>query len=367
MTITAAVLRDGSDDARFEELDFVDMRDDEVLVRIVGAGICHTDLTARTPAYAIQRPLVLGHEGAGIVEKIGAKVTRVVPGDHVVLSFGYCGACPSCDAGAPYACHGFGARNMSGCRHDGSTSGRSNGEEVRSHFFGQSSFASHSIVNELSTIKVREDAPLEMLGPLGCGVQTGAGTVMNVFKPKAGEAIVIFGGGGVGLSALMAAVVEGCSPIILVEPNPARRTLGLELGATVAVDPMAEDVVTRVQEITGGPGALYAIDTAGPPKVLEQAIASLAPRGQLALLTLASHDQVLPVAIMDMLGKSLTIHGVVEGRSDIGFIPKLVDLIMAGKFPLEKLVRYYDFAEINAAFHDQETGKTVKPIIRMAG
>jgi aryl-alcohol dehydrogenase len=216
-------------------------------------------------------------------------------------------------------------------------------------------------------IKVRADAPLELLGPLGCGVQTGAGSVMNVLKPSPGDSIAIFGAGGVGLSAVMAAVIEGCAPIIVVEPRAERRALALELGARHVIDPTDDggNLVERLQALSGG-GLAHAFDTSGVPEVIGQAILALGPRGKIALVTANKLEAVLPLPILALVGRGITIRGVNMGDSvPQNFIPELIELIVAGRFPIEKLVRFYDFEDINQALEDQEQGRAVKPILRM--
>lgn len=364
-TVNAAVFRPGVVDAQIEPLVLGELRADEVLVKLVATGICHTDLTCRNGFMTLPRPIILGHEGAGIVARVGSGVTSVKAGDRVVISFLPCGQCPNCKKGVPAYCYQFMPFNFTGRRLDGSTALADSKGDVSSHFFGQSSFASHSVANERNVIKVRADAPLELLGPLGCGVQTGAGSVMNVLKPSAGESIAIFGAGGVGLSAVMAAVVEGCAPIIVVEPRPERRALATELGANHVIDPSSGNLVEQLQALSGG-GLAHAFDTSGVPEVIGQAIAALGPRGKIALVTANKLEAILPLPILALVGRGITIRGVNMGDSvPKTFIPKLIDLIVAGRFPLEKLVRYYNFEDINRALEDQEHGLAVKPILRM--
>jgi len=365
--LRAAVFRDGNEQARIEELAIAELQPSEVLVRVVGAGICHTDLTCRNGFMTLPRPIILGHEGAGVVERVGAAVRDVAPGDHVVMSFMNCGDCGRCIAGEPAYCTHFFAGNFSGRRLDGTMALSCDGVDVPAHFFGQSSFATHSVAHERNVVKVRPDAPLELLGPLGCGVQTGAGSVMNVLQPKPGESLVVFGAGGVGLSAVMAGVVEGCAPIIVVEPNAARRALALELGAHEVIDPIGHaDVSAALKELTGG-GVNHAVDTCGIPAVVMQAIGGMAQHGQIVLLTGTSMEASITLPLLMVVGMGLRLYGTNEGSSvPKVFIPKLVDLIMAGRFPLEKLVKYYAFEDINEALADQEHGKVIKPILRMA-
>jgi aryl-alcohol dehydrogenase len=364
--IQAAVFRDRVHDATIESVMVTELRDDEVLVKLVATGICHSDLTCRDGFMAMPRPVILGHEGAGRVEKVGSKVTSVKIGDPVVLTFLSCGECPNCTNGIPAYCFRFAEGNFTCRRLDGSTALADDQGEISSHFFGQSSFATHSVSNERNVIKIRADAPLELLGPLGCGVQTGAGAVMNVLQPEAGESIVIFGAGGVGLSAVMAAKVVGCTPIIVVEPNPERRALALELGAHHALDPAAKpNMVEKLHALTGGM-LNNAFDTCGIPAVIQMAIEALFLRGKIALVTSTKLDDSLDLPLFSIIGRGVTIRGVNEGDSvPHSFIPKLVDLIVEGRFPLQKLVKFYDFHDINRALEDQEHGTAIKPILRM--
>jgi Zn-dependent alcohol dehydrogenase len=367
ITVKAAVFRPTVAAAQMETLTMGPLQDDEVLVKLVATGVCHTDITCRDGFMPMPRPIILGHEGAGRVEQVGAAVKGLKPGDPVVMTFLACGQCINCKQGIPSGCHQFGGCNMTGRRLDGSTALSGAQGDVSGHFFCQSSFATYSVAKEASVVKVRADAPLEILGPLGCGVQTGAGSVFNVLQPKAGESIVIFGAGGVGLSGLMAAAVVGCNPMIVVEPRAERRALASELGATHLIDPAAGgNVVDQLMAITGF-GVQHAFDTSGHPDALAAALAALAPRGRLALVSLHKLDAVLPVPLIAAIGKAITIRGVNMGDSvPKQFIPKLVDLIMDGKFPLQKLVRFYAFDDINQALEDQDKGRAVKPILRMS-
>jgi len=217
MEIKAAVVSETSGDFNIEQLDLSEPNDDEVLVRIVGVGICHTDLAARDMHLPIPPPpSVFGHEGAGVVEEVGTRVTKVKPGDHVVLAWDYCGACTACKAGKELYCLNFFLHNFHGARPDGTTTLRKGDQIIHGSFFCQSSFADFALANERNVVKVREDLPLEVLAPMGCGVMTGAGAVMNSLQPRPGASIAVFGAGNVGLSAVLAAVVCGCTTIIAV-------------------------------------------------------------------------------------------------------------------------------------------------------
>ena len=234
MKITAAVVREKGGPFIIEDVELDDPRPDEILVRMVATGICHTDVTLRNNPLTL--PIVLGHEGAGIVEKVGACVTKVKPGDAVVLSYVYCGHCSNCREGLPAYCTQSVTATFGGVRSDGTTTLSANGRKIHGNFFGQSSLATYALTYENNVIKVRPDAPLELLGPLGCGIQTGAGAVINSLRVKAGSTIAVFGLGSVGLSAVMAARIAGCPKIVGVDVKPNRLDLASELGATHVLD-----------------------------------------------------------------------------------------------------------------------------------
>ena len=275
MKIRAAVLRQGGQPFTVEELELDEPRHDEVLVRVVATGMCHTDLGDRATQGPV--PIVLGHEGAGIVERIGDQVTKVRPGDHIILSFPSCGSCRNCLRAIPSYCAHALALRFGGARPDGSVGLRANGQSVHSHFFGQSSFATHALASQRTVVKVPKEMPLEQLGPLDCGVQTGAGAVLNVLRPPVGSSIAVFGAGAVGLSAVMAAIVAGCTTIIAVDMKAPRLALTRELGATHTLNPAGIDVVDTIRQISGG-GVDYTLDTsgAGSPAMVSQAVESLA-------------------------------------------------------------------------------------------
>ena len=365
MKITAAVARTAAKPFSVEQLDLEQPRADEVLVRIAGVGVCHTDLVARDQALPVPLPIVLGHEGAGVVERVGADVQGLVPGDHVVLSFASCGQCHNCGQQEPGYCAEFFPRNFGGVRPDGTTALSASGERVASHFFGQSSFASHALVNARNAIKVRTDAPLDVLGPLGCGVQTGAGSIMQALNCRPGSNLLVLGGGSVGLSAVLGAVVQGCKTIIVLEPNAARRATALALGATHALDPAAGELPAQVRAILPR-GVDYVLDTTARGDVIAQAVGAVAPLATIGVLGVPARaeDAVLHFNVIAMLGLGLTIKGITEGDVDpASFIPRMIELHMAGRFPFDKLVTRYPLAEINRAIEEQHHGRCIKPVL----
>lgn len=366
--ITAAVTREKEGPFKLEEAKIRAPKDDEVLVKIVATGMCHTDMIVRDQDYPVPLPLVLGHEGAGIVEKVGPLVKDIQVGDHVVLSYGYCSQCNSCHSGHEAYCKEFYSRNFGGSDMDGNNAIQdADGEPLNDHFFSQSSFATYALSLESNAIKVSKEAPIELLGPLGCGIQTGAGAVINSLKVKPGTSFVTFGAGAVGLSAVLAAQVAGATTIIAVDVVPSRLELAKELGATHVINSKEEDAVEKVREITDG-GALYAIESTGIPAVLRQGVDSLATLGTIGVVGAPALGTDAGFDVNDLLLGGKSIQGIVEGDSTTKiFIPQLVDLYLQGRFAFDKLVKYYDFEDINQAAKDSEDGITLKPIIRIAG
>ncbi len=342
-------------------------RDDEVVVRVVATGLCHTDLVVRDQVYPVPLPVVLGHEGAGVVEAVGTAVEKVAPGDHVAVSFLFCGRCRPCLDGSPASCANVNDLNFAGRRPDGSHALRFAEEDATLHdrFFGQSSFATYAITSERNTVKVRADVPLELLGPLGCGIQTGAGTVLRALKVSAGASFAVMGVGAVGLSAVMAARVAGATTIIAVDVMPSRLELAADLGATHVVNGNEQDAVAEIRRVTRG-GVDYALDTTGLPALIGQAVEALRQRGAAAILGASAPEAMIQLPANAFMQSCKTLMGVVEGDSvpDV-FVPQLIDLYLQGRFPFDRLVRFYDFDQINQAAADAESGAAVKPILRI--
>ena len=353
IAIRAAVLREPGRPLRIEKLEMERPREDEVLVRLVASGICHTDIDFCDSGAA--GPVVLGHEGAGLVERIGKKVKGVRVGDHVVLSYQSCGHCRSCKAGHPADCQRFYEANFGFQRLDGSNALESSG--VRGHFFGQSSFATHTLATMRNLVKVPKTLPLELLAPLGCGLQTGAGTVMNSLAVKAGSSMAAFGTGSVGLAAVMAARIVHALTIIAVDLRPHRLKLALELGATHAIDNRRSDLSQNISDITGG-GIDYVVETTGDAQMHDLAVSLLRPHGKLAILTGGSGAE---------LPGDRRVYSVIQGDAvPQQFIPKLIRWYHQGRFPFDRLVKYYPFRQINRAIADAKCGTTIKPVLRMS-
>ncbi|GHB83243.1 aryl-alcohol dehydrogenase [Streptomyces umbrinus] len=364
MQIIAALTKTKGAPFTLAPLDLDDPRPGEVVVRMVSSGVCHTDLIVRDQWYPVPLPAVLGHEGAGVVEAVGDGVTSVAPGDHVVLTFQSCGSCRTCLQGRPAYCDQFFACNFAGSRLDGSTPlHRESGDGVHGVFFGQSAFANYALATERNVVKVDQAAPLELLGPLGCGIQTGAGGVLNSLKPSAGSSIAVFGAGSVGLSAVMGAVIAGCTTIVAVDLNDQRLELAKEVGATHVINGAAGDTVAALRDLTGGLGLDFTVETTAVPAVLRQAADALNQGGTCGLIGAAAVGTEVSLDMSSLLfGR--TVRGIVEGDSVPQlFIPKLVDLYQQGRFPFDKLIRTYAFEDINDAVEDSEKGTTLKPVL----
>jgi len=359
----AAVLREFGGDFKLETVHIDAPRAGEVLVCMGGSGICHTDLLMRT-GFPVPLPIVLGHEGSGVVEAVGPGVKRVKPGDHVVLSFNSCQQCPSCLKSQPAYCHQMVEYNVSGLRRDGSSALSQDGAKIHANFFGQSSFATHAIAYEVNTVPVPKNLPLEILGPLGCGVQTGAGAAINALRLQPGDSLAIFGGGGVGLSALLGALAVGAGPVIVVEPNAGRAALARELGAAHTIDPAnSAHVLEEIKSLSGG-GVTHAIDTTSIPEVVATAAESLLHNGMLGLLGFPRMDAMLQLRMMSMFSRGIGLKYIMEGDSDPQeFIPRLAELYRDGRFPFDRLINKFRFTDINAAAHAAETGEAVKPVL----
>lgn len=364
----AAVLRQPGAVPQIEPVTIEDPRPDELLVEIRGVGVCHTDMVMRDQHLPVPLPVVLGHEGAGIVRAVGSAVTDFVPGDHVVLSFMSCAQCGSCADDQPAYCHQWVPLNFFGARLDGSTAlTDADGAPVHSHVFGQSSFASHALVNQRNAIRVDQDLPIELLGPLGCGIQTGAGTVLNACRVRPGSSVAVIGAGAVGLSAVMAAVIAEAATIVAIDINDGRLALSLDLGATHALRSDADTFAGLAAQVGCPAGFDYIIDTTGLGSLVNDAVLALAPRGEMALVGAYAPGTRLDSDLAHLMSGGRIIRGVVEGSADPKtFIPQLIEYYRQGLFPFDRLVAYFPFDDIDRAIEAGETGQVIKPVLRFA-
>jgi aryl-alcohol dehydrogenase len=369
MKIRAAVVDGIGAPFELEDVELAEPGRGEALVRIVASGVCHTDAITREGDMPLPLPGILGHEGSGVVEKVGPGVTAVAPGDRVIIGWPSCGECANCLDGQPRYCLRTGEALVSGRRFKGEGAGtsaytRADGSEISGHFFGQSSFATHSIVLADALVKAPGDVPLELLGPLACGLGTGAGAVLNEARPEAGSSLVIFGIGAVGLAAVMAARCTAATTIIAVDLHDSRLELATRYGATHILNSSRADVLEEVRRITGGT-ADYAFECTGVIPVVEQAAECVGMLGTLVLIGGAPAQARFSLDHLRTLWGKRVI-GVLGGGGRTGkFIPALIELHRQGRFPFDELVRYYGLDEIEKALADSKSGDVVKPVLRM--
>lgn len=363
MKATAAVLREIDEPLVVEEIEVGEIQEDEVLVEIKGVGICHTDATAIDGTFPMPLPAVVGHEGSGIVKEVGSAVTSLAPGDHVVLSYGHCGECDNCTTGHAAYCELFAPLNYFGTRLDGTSPLSKGDEEINACWFQQSSFASYAVAKAVNAVKVDDDVPIEILGPLGCGIQTGAGSVLQVLQAKKGDGIAIFGLGGVGLAGLMAAKSVGCDPIIAVDTNAERLELSKTFGATHTFNPTeTKDLVWDIMGIAA-PGLDLVFDTVGAGPVVRQCLEVLGSPGHCASVGFQGLENEITIDQGHLL-LGRTLSGVIEGDVDPQvFIPRMIEMYKAGDFPFDKLIQTFPFEKINEAFKSSHDGQAIKPVV----
>ncbi|KAL4790370.1 chaperonin 10-like protein [Aspergillus venezuelensis] len=361
----ALVSREVNVPPKMEEITLDNIRADEVLVEIHATGICHTDFSCMNGTLPAAFPSVLGHEGAGVVLEAGEKVSHVSKGDKVLLSFDHCGACYQCDEGHPAYCAEWVPRNFGQKRPDGSlTLADSNGAQLHGSFFGQSSFARHTIVSSASVVKVPTETRLDLFSPLGCGIQTGAGAILNTLDVQPGKSVAIFGVGSVGMSAVMAAKLRNAKIIIAVDLQPQRLEAAKKLGATHAVNGGDADVVAQIQKISGKNGVDYSVDCAGVPQVVEKALDCLGTRGKGATVGAPTPGVRAGVDVFSHLVMGRQYLGCCEGDSETQkFLPYLIEQQAKGLFPLEEMVTYYPVNEFEKAFKEVKEGKALKGVL----
>jgi len=364
-TVDALLIHDPSG-FKLERVELGEPRADEIVVRIVATGLCHTDLLPLAPDSHHPKPIVVGHEGAGVVVSLGANVTGLQPGDHVILSYDSCGSCEACRSARPFHCDTFGERNFSGSRiEDGSTSFSRDGEPVATHWFGQSTFAGHAVVKARCAVKVPEHLPLDILGPLGCGIQTGSGAVLNSLAATPSTEIAIFGAGAVGISATMAAALVGCKTIIVVDIDSTRLDAARRFGATHVINSAETDPVEAILALTDGRGVTASLDAAGAPNVAEQAVLVLRKGvGTCGIIAAGTKDFTVPRGHV-MAGRKII--GIIEGDADPHvFVPELIELYEAGRFPFDQMITRFPASAIDEALAATRSGAAIKPVLVFA-
>ncbi len=353
-------------DSRFvvEDVQLEDPHPGEVLVRIAASGVCHSDWHVVTGATKHPLPAVLGHEGAGIVEAVGEGVTRVQPGDHVILSWAPdCGTCFYCVRGQPNLCETFLKPVWAGTLLDGTTRLRIEGEPVY-HFAGLATFAERTVVLQEACVPIRKDVPLTAAALVGCAVTTGVGAAMNTVQVRPGDSVVVYGCGGAGLNILQGAALCGAETIIAVDRVPAKMELARTFGATHTL--MAgDDTIQSIRELTNGRGADYVFEAIGLPSVQEEALRAVRPGGTLVLVGLAPMGTAtnFPSALLTRQEKRVvgSYYGTANTRRDF---PMILDLYMAGKLKLDELISCeYTLDRINEAYEAMLSGEVARGVI----
>ena len=360
MRATAGVIREHGALPQLESVEVGPIRPDEVLVELEAVGVCRTDTEF---GHFWSLPAVLGHEGVGVVTATGDQVSYVIPGDRVLMTFNHCGNCRPCIEGSPAYCRRFDLLNFSGARPDGTSAVHAGAEQLHAHFLGQSSFATRAVATERSLVKVPKEIPAEILAPFGCGFQTGAGAVLNVLRPTPGDSIAVFGAGAVGLAAVAAAFAAGCRNITVVDLDPARLTKARLMGAEHTVDASDPDMVQAV--LSASPEGYDAtVDTTGVQAVLRAATAVLHTRGTCAVVGVGPSEEISLDWRTMLNGRTLT--GVIAGSSRPRlFIPQLIDLYLAGRFPMDRLIEVQPFDDLAKAFDASRNGQVIKAVLKV--
>jgi aryl-alcohol dehydrogenase len=358
----AAVLHRPEDDFVLQRVDVTDLQPTEVLVKIEACGVCHTDVEARR---MLPLPAVLGHEGAGVVEAVGDRVSTVNVGDRVVISYPSCGTCGACREGALYRCEHNWAMSFDGCRLDRSRPILLDGVPIASAFFQQSSFATHAVTLERSVVPLPYDTPPEIAAAIPCGVMTGVGSITETFRVSEGDALAIFGVGAVGLGAVVAARLAGATSIIAVDVTPARLEIASDLGATSTV--LAHEAIDRLSELAPD-GVHFALDTSGSADAWRAATLAVTIGGRFGFVTWPEPLTSAAEHILRAFERSITLQPILLGSAiPRALIPQILAWRAQGMFPIERLITCYAFAEINTAFADAAARQVVKPVLRMTG
>lgn len=340
MKVKAAVLREFKQPMAIEELELADPKANEVLVRYVATGFCHSDLHVMLGEIPVPLPMVLGHESAGVVEKVGPGVTKVKPGDHVVSTWMVpCGGCFQCQQGKGNICEGNFGAFLQGHLLDGSSRLTDKKGNPIGHGFFVTGFSNYSVVPEAGVFPLPKELPLEHGCFLGCCVPTGWGSVVNVGKIVAGTTVAVYGCGPIGLNTILAAKLRHAHPIIAVDLEGSREGIAREFGATHFINSSKEDPVSKIQELTGGAGVEVVYEAIGDPGAIIQAWWSLRMGGKLVLagITPAEATTNLQLMLMPLHAKSLlgTLYGDIKTDTDI---PRLARMATTGVFKLDKLL-----------------------------
>lgn len=360
----AAVLRETGRAMTIEDVELAEPKAGEVKVRVRAAGVCHSDLHYMLGDLVTRLPIVLGHEGAGIVESVGAGVTRVAPGDAVVMTWRpRCGYCEHCASGRPALCTSAKLQVQSAGLLDG-TSRLTAGAEKVHHFLGVSCFAERAVLNQESVIKIPDDTPPEIAAIVGCAVVTGVGAVLNVMGAGAGKSVLVVGAGGVGLSAVIGAQLVGAHPIVVADVSREKLDRALALGATHTIEVGDGPLDEAVREVCPD-GVEWAFDAVGKPETVQGAMASLRPAGTTVAIGLGRAGATVAIPLNDLVQRDKRLIGSLYGSSNtILQVPRLLELYAAGRLKLDALVgTTYPLDRINDAFDELVSGAVGRGVI----
>ncbi|HBC92917.1 MAG TPA: alcohol dehydrogenase [Pelotomaculum sp.] len=361
----AAVLYELNKPLVVEEVDIEHPKDGEVLVKLAASGVCHSDLSAITGVLKKPLPVILGHEGAGVVAEVGPGVKNVKVGDHVVISWiASCGQCAYCIEGKPRLCPSAAKVRAEGTLPDGTKRLSINGQTI-SHSGGVSSFAEYCVVAESSAIPIRKDAPLDKAALVGCAVLTGVGTALNGAKVQPGSTVAVIGAGGVGLNVIQGSQLAGAEKIIAVDLADSKLEMAKFFGATHTVNSGKVDPVQAIKGLTGGLGVDYVIEVIGLPQTVGLAFDSIKKGGSVTLIGMPDASVTWNMPILEMIRKEAIVQGSYYGNAvERVDIPKYMDLYMAGKLKLDELIsKFYTLDEINTVFKDMEKGEIARGMI----
>ncbi|NUR76514.1 MAG: alcohol dehydrogenase catalytic domain-containing protein [Thermoleophilia bacterium] len=369
MRIRAAVLEQTGGPLNVEELELAEPRPGEVLVRLHASGVCHSDQNAIDGTAATRCPAVLGHEGAGVVEAVGGGVGRVAPGDHVALSWApSCGQCPECLRDLPQLCSTAWPAMGRGGLLDGTTRLSRDGEPVY-HYSFISSFADAAVLPERSCVRIPDDVPFDVAGLVGCAVTTGVGAVWRTAGVRPGDRVAVFGCGGVGLSAVLAAAAGGAEPVLVVDVNPQKLETAERFGATGGVvwAGTPEETAAAVVDASGG-GVDYAIEATGRPDAMLAAFLSTRARGAAVLIGIPAEDAVLPLPALSIPRLERRVLGSLYGssRPERDFVT-ILDLYRRGVLPLDRLISHrLPLDEVERGFELLRSGEALRVVLELA-
>jgi S-(hydroxymethyl)glutathione dehydrogenase/alcohol dehydrogenase len=365
MRARAAVLAEVKKPLEIWELEVDGPKEGEVLVRVVAAGVCHSDLHYIQGDLETPLPAIPGHEGAGVVEAVGPGVTRFRPGDPVVFVFrAFCGHCFYCLNGRPALCDFSNPIRRTGRMFDGTTRFHRNGTDVH-HVLGVSCFAEYTVVPEQGLLSLPPYIPLDRAALVGCGVTTGVGAVLFAAGVCAGETVLVIGCGGVGLNVVQGAALVGAGPVIAADVVPQKLEWARQLGATHTIDPREQDVVEVVRELTGGRGADYAFEVIGRADTIQQAYAATRKGGTTVIVGLTPMGTTVPLDPLDLLRTEKTIKATLYGSANLPRdIPRLLELYRLGRLRLDELIsRRLRLEEINDGFEAMLAGSVARSIV----